>query len=222
MLREQLEAGTKARTAIVKERDEARRRAEGQDQTIVKLVQDRLQLKQQVGEERRSGQVWCELEIGGWRRRLQLHFSNETATLMSCTLQVEGMTAKARTESDELRRVRTQKERLEGLCRTLQAELKAFKAGGSAAPAPADAGAQEGGSSPAAAEGAGSAAAASGDAAGPKAPAGAEDAAGSGAGGSAAAAAESSVVAAKEGGTERAVDEAPKADVVSALPSDLY
>ncbi|KXZ53282.1 hypothetical protein GPECTOR_7g1176 [Gonium pectorale] len=89
-LREQMDAGAKARTQLIRERDEARRRAEANDQTIVALVQDRLQLKQQV----------------------------------------EGLTGKMRTETDELRRVRTQKERLEGLCRLLQAELKAAKAGG--------------------------------------------------------------------------------------------
>jgi hypothetical protein len=43
-----MEAGAKARSVLTRERDEARRRAEANDQTIVALVQDRLQLKQQV------------------------------------------------------------------------------------------------------------------------------------------------------------------------------
>ncbi|GFR47919.1 hypothetical protein Agub_g9721, partial [Astrephomene gubernaculifera] len=97
-LRDQMEASAKHRTALTRERDEARRRAESNDQTIVALVQDRLQLKQQV----------------------------------------ETLTSKLRGESDELRRVRTQKERLEGLCRALQTELKTAKAaaaGGAAEPA---------------------------------------------------------------------------------------
>ncbi|GIL73625.1 hypothetical protein Vretifemale_3787, partial [Volvox reticuliferus] len=47
-LRDQMEAGAKARAVLTRERDEARRRAEANDQTIVMLVEDRLQLKQQV------------------------------------------------------------------------------------------------------------------------------------------------------------------------------
>jgi hypothetical protein len=47
-LREQMEVQAKARAALVKERDEARKRAEGCDGTIVALVQDRLTLKQQA------------------------------------------------------------------------------------------------------------------------------------------------------------------------------
>ncbi|KAG2446456.1 hypothetical protein HYH02_008448 [Chlamydomonas schloesseri] len=187
MLREQLEAGTKARTAIAKERDEARRRAEGQDQTIVKLVQDRLALKQQV----------------------------------------ETMTAKARTDTDELRRVRTQKERLEGLCRTLQAELKALKSGGggaavaAAAPAAADC-SEAGGSAAAAQEDTGAVGATTADASGPVASAEADGGSSSAGGGAATAAAEGNTDASNEGGTGETGVGAKKADVVSALPSDLY
>lgn len=61
-LREQMEAGVKARTMLTRDRDEARRRAEANDQTIVMLVEDRLQLKQQVGWRVWS---WC-LEL--WRQ----------------------------------------------------------------------------------------------------------------------------------------------------------
>ncbi|EFJ45267.1 hypothetical protein VOLCADRAFT_106076 [Volvox carteri f. nagariensis] len=59
-LREQMEAGAKARTVLTRERDEARRRAEANDQTIVALVEDRLQLKQQV--EALTGKLRTETE----------------------------------------------------------------------------------------------------------------------------------------------------------------
>ncbi|GLI64714.1 hypothetical protein VaNZ11_008074 [Volvox africanus] len=98
-LRDQMEVGAKARAVLTRERDEARRRAEANDQTIVMLVEDRLQLKQQV----------------------------------------EALTGKLRTESEELRRARTQKERLEGLCRALQSELKSAKASGGGAATATDA-----------------------------------------------------------------------------------
>lgn len=48
-LRDQMEGHAKARATLTRERDEARRRAEANDSTIMALVQDRLGLKQQVG-----------------------------------------------------------------------------------------------------------------------------------------------------------------------------
>ncbi len=47
-----MEGHAKARATLTRERDEARRRAEANDSTIMALVQDRLGLKQQVGRNR--------------------------------------------------------------------------------------------------------------------------------------------------------------------------
>ncbi|KAG2484398.1 hypothetical protein HYH03_016812 [Edaphochlamys debaryana] len=171
-LREQMEASAKARAHIARERDEARKRAEANDSTIVALVQDRLQLKQQV----------------------------------------ESLTGKLRTEGDELRRVRTQKERLEGLCRVLQTEVKAAKAGGAAA-----AGAEE------ARGDAGEVASSSSGADGAADTGAAEEQAGSGASGEASAATggpDAEAAGGEAGGAKGS--EAKEGDRVLELPSDLY
>lgn len=75
---------------------------------------------------------------------------------------METLSTKLRTESEDLRRCRTQKERLEGLCRALQAQIKGGPAAGAAAAAgaagtPAEAGSEGAGASGGSGDGAGAA-----------------------------------------------------------------